>query len=349
MATRQKEIGILTGGGDCPGLNVAIRTIVKKGLDEGYVVRGFLRGWEGMIKDKSRIVSLGDVNGIQRLGGTILQSSRTNPYKNKNSQKGLYATLKRRNLHALIVIGGDDTLGVAARLAQDGYPIIGIPKTIDNDVMGTDFTIGFDTAVATAVEEIDRLFTTAESHNRIIVVELMGRHSGWIASHAGIAAGADVILIPEQPFDLNQLIHDLKAAHKKGRRFSIVVVAEGSKQKTDHGASPFTLSNTIDEFGHERLGGIGHALALEIEKQTAYETRAVVLGYLQRGGAPSARDRMLATAYALHAMSLINKGRFQRLVAIRKGEIIDCPLSHVARGIKKVTPTVLKMIHELST
>lgn len=336
MAVKKPTIGILTGGGDCPGLNAAIRAVVRKAIPLDFEVQGFLRGWEGVLHRKSHRLSLSSVQGILRQGGTILQSSRTNPFEDRATERRLHQSLRALKLAALIVVGGEDTLGVAARLAREGFPIIGIPKTIDNDVMGTDMTIGFDTAVHVATDAIDRLQTTAESHNRVMVVEVMGRHAGWIAVHAGLAAGADHILIPEYPFAIEEVSRVIQSRHRRGKNFSTIVVAEGAQFKRGRGKESVIASAASDAFGHVRLGGIGDVLAKEIERRSGFDCRAVVLGYLQRGGSPSPFDRILATRYGVRAVELAARGRFGRMVALQQGQVRDVALSVVKKGIKKV-------------
>src|SRR5581483_8200391 len=286
------KVGVLTGGGDCPGLNAVIRAAVRKGVfhhDDEFI--GFLEGWRGLLEDKSMPLDLESVSGILPRGGTILRTSRTNPAKRDDGLQRCIDTLKKHNVDALIAIGGDDTLSVAQKLFQKGCKVVGVPKTIDNDLAGTDFTFGFDTAVNIATGAIDRVHTTAEAHNRVIVVEVMGRDSGWIALYSGIAGGADVILIPERPFDIDAVAELIKVRHARGRYFSIVVAAEGAKFASHvelHEGAPIGQDIGQDEFGHLRLGGIGNVLARELEKRTGFETRSVVLGHIQRGGSPSA-------------------------------------------------------------
>src|SRR5256714_6721057 len=292
------KVGMLTGGGDCPGLNAVIRAIVRKGsfhYEDEFV--GFLEGWRGLLENKSMPLDLSSVGGILPRGGTILRTSRTNPAKKSDGLEKCIATLKKHSVDALIVIGGDDTLSVAQKLHEKGVKVVGVPKTIDNDLAGTDYTFGFDTAVNVVTEAIDRVHTTAEAHNRVMVVEVMGRNAGWIAIHSGVAGGADVILIPERPFDIDEVAAKIRRRHERGRYFSIVVVAEGAKFASKNG--PVMQSGETDEFGHARLGGIANTLALELEKRTGFETRTVVLGHIQRGGSPTAFDRVLATRYGL--------------------------------------------------
>jgi len=325
------KVGMLTGGGDCPGLNAVIRAIVRKGsfhYEDEFV--GFLEGWRGLLEDKSMPLDLSSVGGILPRGGTILRTSRTNPAKKPDGLDKCIATLKKHKIDALIAIGGDDTLSVAQKLHEKGVKVVGVPKTIDNDLAGTDYTFGFDTAVNVVTEAIDRVHTTAEAHNRVMVVEVMGRNAGWIAIHSGVAGGADVILIPERPFDIDEVAETIRLRHARGRYFSIVVVAEGAKFSTDmdpkHGA-PILQDSEKDEFGHARLGGIANILAQEIERRTGFETRTVVLGHIQRGGSPSAFDRMLATRYGLGAIDMVHRGEFGRMAALRGNKIISVPLA----------------------
>lgn len=330
------KIGILTGGGDCPGLNAVIRAAVRKGsfhYDDTFV--GFLEGWRGLVEDKSMPLDLQAVAGILPRGGTILRTSRTNPAKKPDGLDKCIATLKKNGVDALIAIGGDDTLSVATKLSDKGVRVVGVPKTIDNDLAGTDFTFGFDTAVNIVTEAIDRVHTTAEAHNRVMVVEVMGRDAGWIAIYSGIAGGADVILIPEQPFDVDKVAAKLRMRHARGRYFSIVVVAEGAKFATGKNA-PSLQSGGLDEFGHPRLGGIGDALAKELERRTGFETRTVVLGHVQRGGTPTAFDRVLATRYGLGAIDMVHRGEFGRMAALRGNKIISIPLAEATSTNRKV-------------
>jgi 6-phosphofructokinase 1 len=325
------KVGMLTGGGDCPGLNAVIRAIVRKGsfhYEDEFV--GFLEGWRGLLEDKSMPLDLSSVGGILPRGGTILRTSRTNPAKKPDGLDKCIATLKKHKIDALIAIGGDDTLSVAQKLHEKGVKVVGVPKTIDNDLAGTDYTFGFDTAVNVVTEAIDRVHTTAEAHNRVMVVEVMGRNAGWIAIHSGVAGGADVILIPERPFDIDEVAETIRLRHARGRYFSIVVVAEGAKFSTDmdpkHG-TPILQDSEKDEFGHARLGGIANILAQEIERRTGFETRTVVLGHIQRGGSPSAFDRVLATRYGLGAIDMVHRGEFGRMAALRGNKIISVPLA----------------------
>ena len=321
------KIGILTGGGDCPGLNAVIRAAVRKGsfhYDDQFV--GFLEGWRGLVEDKSMPLDLAAVAGILPRGGTILRTSRTNPAKKSDGLDKCIATLKRNTVDALIAIGGDDTLSVATKLFDKGVKVVGVPKTIDNDLAGTDFTFGFDTAVNIVTEAIDRVHTTAEAHNRVMVVEVMGRDAGWIAIYSGIAGGADVILIPEQPFDVDKVAAKIRMRHARGRYFSIVVVAEGAKFAAGKDG-PVVVGGEKDEFGHARLGGIANTLAQELERRLGFETRTVVLGHIQRGGSPTAFDRVLATRYGLGAIDMVHRGEFGRMAALRGNKIISIPLA----------------------
>ena len=320
------KVGLLTGGGDCPGLNAVIRAVVQQLANEGASCVGILEGWRGLVQNMTCPLTVATTDGIISQGGSILGASRTNPYRNPETDLALLReNFVRAELDALIVIGGDDTLGVAIRLHNDfGVPVVGVPKTIDNDLMVTDFSFGFDTAVNIVTEAVDRLRTTTESHRRIMVVETMGRHSGWIACFAGIAVGADYILVPEVPIDLPHLIGVLSKRRAGGKKYGIVIVAEGAKFP-DQG--PLTLGDHPDPFGNPRLGGIGAVIAEAIERQTGLETRCVVLGHLQRGGPPSAYDRILATRLGLAASRLVLQHRFGTMVTLAKGKIVESVLS----------------------
>lgn len=326
-----EKIGILTGGGDCPGLNPVIRAVFRRADLEGWEVLGFRNGWKGMIDNEFVILDEQSVSGILPKGGTILGTSRTNPYKEEGDVDRLKSNFTKHGLKALVVVGGEDTLGVAYRLAEEGLPIVGVPKTIDNDLNATDYTFGFDTAVNIAMECIDRLHTTAESHNRVMVVEIMGRHAGWIALEAGLAGGADVILIPEFPIDIDEVCAVIKRRHSRGKTFSIVAVAEGAKLSGKEVAE-----EKLDQFGHVRLGGIGQALGELIEKKTGYETRVTVLGHIQRGGSPTAFDRVLGTRFGVHAVELVKEKKFGRMVSLRGREIKEVPLAEAVRQLKTV-------------
>ena len=330
------RLGVLTGGGDCPGLNAAIRAIVRKGVDaHGHEIVGFLHGWRGPIENEWIDLTIDEVRGILPRGGTILRSSRTNPLKHEDGVARIQKNMEKLALDGLIAIGGEDTLGAAEKLHEAGVPVLGLPKTIDNDLNGTDLTFGFDTAVQVASDAIDRLHTTAESHNRVLVVEVMGRHAGWIALHSGIAGGADVILIPERPFDIDEVCAHLKRRHARGRYFSIVVAAEGA---TPREGTLETVSGEKDEFGHERLGGIGQVLEREVEARTGFETRATVLGHVQRGGTPTAFDRVLATRCGIAAVDAATDGNWGTMTALRGTAIELVPLRDAVASLKTVPP-----------
>ena len=328
------KIGILTGGGDCPGLNSVIRAVVRRGLIEGHQIIGVKNGWKGLIENDTTLLNLESVSGILPKGGTILGTSRTNPYKKEGGLQKVKENYKKLGLDALIAVGGEDTLGVAAKLIQDGITnIVGVPKTIDNDLSCTDYTFGFDTALNTAMECIDRLHTTAESHHRIIVVEVMGRYAGWIAIESGIAGGADIILIPELPIDIEEVCALIKKRHERGKTFSIIVVAEGAQFKK---GTVVIQEQKLDEFGHVRLGGIGETLGGEIEKRTGYETRVSVLGHIQRGGTPTAFDRVLGTRFGVKAVELVQNKKFGRMVALSGNKIIDVSIGEAVSVLKTV-------------
>jgi phosphofructokinase-like protein len=327
-------IGLLTGGGDCPGLNAVIRAVVRKGVEaHGDRILGFRDGWRGVLEDSYRELTIESTRGILPRGGTILGSSRTNPYKHDNGPELVRATMHRRGVQGLIAIGGEDTLGAASRLFDDGIKVIGVPKTIDNDLGATDVTFGFDTALQVATEAIDRLHTTAESHNRILVVEVMGRNAGWIALHSGLAGGGDVILIPEIPFDIDEVCRLIRRRHERGRYFSIVVVAEGATPKQGTMA---VSEGEVDDFGHPRLGGIGQRLEREIEQRTGYETRATVLGHVQRGGTPTAFDRVLATRLGLAAIDAAHADRWGMMTALQSTQIQLVSLADAVAEVRRV-------------
>lgn len=328
-----KRVGILTGGGDCPGLNSVIRAVVRYAIKEGYQVIGIKNGWKGLIENDTVVLDLTAVSGILPKGGTILGTSRTNPYKKEGSKEKVKENFKKIGLEALIVVGGEDTLGVADKLHKEGLNIVGAPKTIDNDLSCTDVTFGFDTAINIATEAIDRIHTTAESHHRIMVVEVMGRHAGWIATEAGIAGGADVILIPEVAIDMDEVCEVLKKRHSRGKSFSIVVVAEGAKFKE---GDVVKQEEKLDAFGHVRLGGIGHVLGEEIEKRTGYETRVTVLGHIQRGGTPTAFDRVLGTRFGIKAMELVLKKDYGKMAALVGNKVQGVPLEKAVAKLKTV-------------
>jgi phosphofructokinase-like protein len=329
------RVGVLTGGGDCPGLNAAIRAIVRKGIDvHGYEIVGFRDGWRGPIENLQEELTVESTRGILPRGGTILGTSRTNPFKSDDGPARVKKTMEGLGLGGLIAIGGEDTLGAAARLHTEyDVPVLGVPKTIDNDLATTDVTFGFDTALQVATEAIDRLHTTAESHHRVMVVEVMGRHAGWIALHSGLAGGGDVILIPERPFDIDEVCSLISRRHARGRNFSIVVVAEGASPR--EGTMEVTEGQT-DEFGHVRLGGIGHRLEREIEDRTGFETRAVVLGHIQRGGTPTAFDRVLATRLGVAAIDAAHDGRWGTMPALRGTRIELVPLAEAVESLRTV-------------
>lgn len=331
------RVGVLTGGGDCPGLNAVIRSVVRKGVQEyAFDFVGLRDGWLGALQDNVVPLGIPEVRGILPRGGTILGSSRTNPFKHEDGLRRVEDTLAAHSIDALIVIGGEDTLGVATELSRQGIDLVGVPKTIDNDVSGTDYTFGFNTAVGVATEAIDRLHTTAESHMRTLVVEVMGRHSGWIALHAGIAGGANVILIPERPFDIDQVCAWVKSRFKINYA-PIVVVAEGAVPEE---GQMVLRDKTVDEFGHVRLSGIGEWLAQEISERTGTDARTTVLGHIQRGGTPSAFDRWLATRFGLHAVDAVKDRDFGRMVALRGTQIMRLPLIDATAQTKKVDPSL---------
>ncbi len=336
----RKTVGILTGGGDCPGLNAVIRAVVRRVQPLGYATTGIMEGWRGLLENKMERLDLDRVSGIVYRGGTILRTSRTNPVKRPDGINTIKDNLQKNAIDALVAIGGDDTMGVADRLFQDGVAVVGVPKTIDNDLNGTDVCFGFDTAVNIATEAIDRLHTTAEAHNRVMVVEVMGRDTGWIAVASGIAGGADMILIPEQPADLDQLCAVLRKRHGRGKYFSIVVVAEGVQLPSGPEGSqePVKQGAVVDEFGHAHLGGVGQALARVVESRTGFETRVVTLGHLQRGGNPTAFDRILATRFGVHAANLIDRQEFGKMVALRGTQIVAIPLAEAVAEPRRVDP-----------
>ncbi|MFA5145823.1 MAG: ATP-dependent 6-phosphofructokinase [Candidatus Omnitrophota bacterium] len=330
-----ERIGVLTGGGDCPGLNAVIRAVVRKATQNNIKVIGIKNGWKGLISNDTVGLDMASVSGILPKGGTVLGTSRTNPYKNPGDVDKAISVYKKLSLDALIAIGGEDTLGVANKLIKEnkGLNIVGVPKTIDNDLSGTDYTFGFDTAINIATEAMDRLHTTAESHHRIMVVEVMGRHAGWIAIYSGLASGADVILIPEVPIDLDEVCDILKKRHARGKGFSIIAVAEGANFKT---GQVVTKEDRLDAFGHVRLGGIGETLAEEVEKRTKFETRVTVLGHIQRGGTPSASDRVLATRFGVKAMELVLDKKFGFMASLSGNEVTEVPIEKAVGTLKTV-------------
>ncbi|MDE0067491.1 MAG: ATP-dependent 6-phosphofructokinase [Acidimicrobiaceae bacterium] len=333
------KVGVLTGGGDCPGLNAVIRGVVRKAERAyGDEVVGFLDGWRGLLDDRRMPLDVEACRGLVTRGGTVLGTSRDQPYMFDDGVERVKATMARHDVEALIVIGGEGTLSAAARVHADGVDLVGVPKTIDNDVAGTDRTFGFDTAVQTATDAIERLRTTAESHDRVIVVEVMGRHVGHIATWAGIAGGATIVLVPEEPFDISEICESLKRRHRRGRFSSIVVVAEGATP------APGTLDVAepgIDEYGHARLGGIGNVVAEEIEQRTGFETRVTVLGHVQRGGTPSALDRVLSTWYGVAAMTAVHEGDFGTMVAFRHNKVVRVRLDECVGPLKYTQPDLL--------
>ncbi len=333
------RVGVLTGGGDCPGLNAVIRAVVRKGeVSHGDDFVGFLDGWRGVIEGRMTMLDVERCRGILPRGGTILGTSRTNPYKIDGAVDRALASLRKERIDALVAIGGEDTLGVANRLAGEGVAVVGVPKTIDNDLSATDVTFGFHTAVQVATDAIDRLHTTAESHDRVIVCEVMGRNAGWIATYAGIAGGAAEVLVPEEAFDIDEICRNLKARHAKGRYASIVVVAEGALPK----AGTISIeSRQVDQFGHPRLGGIANTLATEIEDRTGFETRVTILGHIQRGGTPTAFDRVLATRFGIAASDAVHDRAFGQMVALRGDQIVRVPLAEAVAQLKLVDDELL--------
>jgi ATP-dependent phosphofructokinase / diphosphate-dependent phosphofructokinase len=334
------RIGLLTGGGDCPGLNAVIRAVVRKGINVyGHEFVGFRYGWAGVLSGDGIDLTHDNTRGILHRGGTILGTSRTNVFKEEDGLERLRDSLQRLRIDALIPIGGEDTLGVARRLHEEGLRVVGVPKTIDNDLAGTDFTFGFQTAVQIATDAIDRLHTTAESHNRVIVVEVMGRHAGWIAAYSGMAGGADVVLVPERPFDIDEVCERIRRRHAKGANFSIVVVAEGATPKDGGLLSEF---DTTDAFGHVRLGGIAIRLEREIEERTGFESRMTILGHVQRGGTPVAYDRVLGSRFGVAAIDAVNDGDFGKMVALRGTDVIRVSLDEALAEPKLLDSAMLE-------
>ena len=337
------KVAVLSGGGDAPGINAVIRAVVKKGIESyAYKMVGVRNGWRGLVENEFITLNLDEISGILPRGGSILGTSRTNPFKHKDGAQKILRNAKENGLGAVVVIGGEDTLGVAYKLCNMGLPSVGVPKTIDNDLLGTDYTFGFNTAVSIATDALDRLHTTAESHQRVIILEVMGRYTGWIALEAGLAGGADAILIPEKPFNLNEVCNLIKQRQSRGKNFSVIVVAEGAKPKE---GKEILYSDSTDEFGHVRFGGVGYYLGKEIEKRIDTETRVVVLGHLQRGGSPTAFDRILATRFGIAAIDLVHQGQFGRMVVIQGNEIVSVPLKDVV-GKRK---TVDLKLYEIAT
>jgi phosphofructokinase-like protein len=338
------RIGILNGGGDCPGLNAVIRAVVRKGTERyGDVIVGFRNGYKGVLEGSVKELAPESVRGILHRGGTILGTSRVDPFRVADGLDLIRENLRAQDVEGLIVIGGEGTMGTAAKLATEGVSVVGVPKTIDNDLAGTDFTFGFDTAIQVATDAIDRLHSTAESHNRVMVVEVMGRQSGWIGVYAGLAGGADVILIPEHPFDVAEVCDHIRHRHASGHLFSIVVVSEGARPKVGTMEEPVYEK---DEFDRPRLGGISYPIAQEIQRRTGFDTRVHILGYVQRGGTPTAYDRVLATRFGVAAIDLASKGTWGRMVALRGSDIVDVPLTD-AVSRPKLVPDELYEVAEV--
>lgn len=328
------KVGVLSGGGDAPGINAVIRAVVRKGIQSyGYEILGIKDGWAGLLEAQYLPLDLSASSGLLPRGGSILGTSRTNPFKSESGPGKMMKNAKEAGIEAVIAIGGDDTLSVADKMGKYGLKCVGVPKTIDNDLAGTDYTFGFNTAVSIATEALDRLHTTAETHHRVIILEVMGRYTGWIALEAGIAGGADIVLIPEKPFDIGEVCALIRRRQERGRNFSIVVVAEGAKPR---GGVEIVYSESLDEFGHIRLGGIGYYLGKEIEKCLNVETRVVVLGHLQRGGSPTAFDRVLATRFGIAAIDMVHEGKFDHMPAIKGNRIVSVSLKEVVGKRKTV-------------
>jgi len=338
-----KTVAILTGGGDAPGLNAVIRAFARRSLPRGYRLVGIRRGWLGLLNRETVELDAKATSGILHRGGTILGTSRTNPYKKAEDARAVEASFKALGLDALVAVGGEDTLGVAAKLSSAGFPVVGVPKTIDNDLSGTDITFGFDTAVSIATDAIDRLHSTAESHDRVIVCEVMGRHAGWIALHSGMAGGADYILVPERPIDIASVCDAVTRRRERGLRFSIIVAAEGAMLPEGE----IKKSGDTDAFGHVKLGGIGERLAAEIERRTGCETRSVQLGHVQRGGTPTAFDRWLGSRYGLLAADMVHDGSFGMMAAYRGGVFAPVPLAAAVAELKTVPPALLDLASAL--
>jgi 6-phosphofructokinase 1 len=327
-------VGIMTAGGDCPGLNAVIRAVVARSEEHDVEVVGILNGWEGLMDGHVRALGRDDVRGILGRGGTILGTSRRDPYVHGDGYASVRNTMQRNGIDCVIAVGGDGTLRSALRLADEGLPVVGVPKTIDNDISATDVTFGFDTAVQIATDALDRVTTTAESHNRIMLVEVMGRTKGWIAVTAAIASGADAVLIPEIPYSLEQIADSIRARHRHGHSYSVAVVAEGVEPPTEEPA----MEHELDAFGFERLGGVAYRIAPHLERLTGFETRVTVLGHVQRGGTPTAHDRVLATRFGAKAADLAREGRFGTMVAARGTEMVGVPLGDACADIRGVDP-----------
>jgi len=330
----EMKVGILSGGGDAPGINAVIRAVVRKGIQHyNYEVVGIRDGWRGLLENEFLPLDLKAASGILPRGGSVLGTSRTNPFKHEKGPEKILKNAEKAGIEAVVAIGGEDTLGVAHRMSKLGLKCVGVPKTIDNDLAGTDYTFGFHTAVAIATEALDRLHTTAEAHHRVMILEVMGRYTGWIALEAGLAGGADAILIPEKPFDIDEVCKYIERRQERGRNFSIIVVAEGAKPK---GGEEIVYGRSVDEFGHVRFGGVGYYIGKEIEKRIGIETRVVVLGHLQRGGSPTPFDRILATRYGVAAIDLVHKGKFGYMVALKGNKMVSVPLKDVVGKRKTV-------------
>lgn len=335
------RIGILTGGGDCPGLNAVIRAVVRRSVrDHNSEVIGFLEGWRGPMENMMMPLTLQGTGGLIHRGGTILRTSRTDPFKVERGPERIMESMKSHGIDGLIAVGGEATCGIANKLSTEhGLNVVCVPKTIDNDLSSTDYTFGFDTAVNIVMEAIDRLHTTAESHNRVLVCEVMGHYAGWIACYGGIAGGADFILVPEKPISLKDITHSIKHRHARGRDYSIVVVAEGAKLEGENGSD----TEFVDAFGNVRMGGIGEKLCKLIEQETGYETRALVLGHIQRGGSPTAFDRVLATRFGVAAADLVHEGKYGRMVSLTGNRVVDVPLQEGVDKLKMLDMEVYKV------
>lgn len=336
-----QKIAVLTGGGDCPGLNAVLRAIVRHGAQHNLEIMGIRDGWEGLLHDDHVRLNRDRVAGILHLGGTILGTSRLNPMAVEDGPEKVRRTLQRHNVSGVIAIGGEGTLSIAREMYELGLPVIGVPKTIDNDLACTDFTFGFDTAVAIATEAIDRLHSTAESHQRCMVVEVMGRHVGWIAAYAGLAGGADAVLVPERPSSIDKVVEHVERRQRAGRRFSIIVCAEGAVVDLGKGAE--VVASGYDAWGHMKLGGVGPLVAQAIEERTGIESRATVLGYIQRGGTPTAHDRILATRYGVAAVEMVVRGAWGEMAALQGTEIVSVPLADATRGLKTLDPAFYEL------
>ena len=341
MRKGKLRVGILSGGGDAPGTNAVIRAVVRKGLQHySDEILGIKDGWRGLLEGEFVPLNMEAITGILTRGGSILGFSRTNPFKYECGVEKILKNLEKSGIDSIIVIGGDDTLSVAHRLGDYGIKCVGVPKTIDNDLWGTDCTFGFNTAVSIATEALDRLHSTAEAHQRVIILEVMGRYTGWIALEAGIAGGADAILIPEKPFEIDEICDYIRHRQRRGRNFSVIIVAEGAKPK---GGKEIVYGDSVDEFGHVRLGGVGYYLGKEIEKRMAIETRVVILGHIQRGGTPTAFDRSLATRFGIAAIDFVHEGKFGYLTALQGNKIMPVPLKEIAGKRKTVDPELYEI------